>query len=136
MLAGAPAALSSRCAARPVGDARRIRARFARTMSTTARRMVVFPVPGPPVMMENFERSVFSSAARCWPASSKPARFSAHSMAASTLIDGSKDSVFAILAAASAMRFSAPAEGGSWQAGPVTPRFHRRLERCKGAHFD
>ena len=35
--------------------------------------IVVLPTPGPPVMIENFERSERSSASRCADASVKPA---------------------------------------------------------------
>ena len=113
MLAAAPEASAKRWAARPVGEARQRRARLALTMSTTARRIVVLPVPGPPVMTETFAPKVFFSAAACCSASSKPTRDWAHSIAASTLIDGRIDSVWAIRAIASAMRFSAPAVAGS-----------------------
>ena len=36
--------------------------------------IVVLPTPGPPVMIENFDLSEFSSARCCFGASSKPAR--------------------------------------------------------------
>ena len=41
----------NRCAARPVGEVNAILHFFAESISTTALKIVVFPVPGPPVMM-------------------------------------------------------------------------------------
>ena len=49
----APVVSDKRWAARPVGAARSTRTFFALRILTTARRIVVFPVPGPPVNIES-----------------------------------------------------------------------------------
>ena len=123
VLAAAPDASARRCAARPVGEARSMRVRLARRMSTTARRMVVLPVPGPPVMMDIFELSVVRSASACCSANSKPARCCAQVMAGSIFMLGSVAAVLWMRAIASAIRISALAVAGIWQAGPSSSFF-------------
>ena len=65
MEANPPVVSVSRWAARPVGAARCTRAFFAFRISTRARRMVVLPVPGPPVRIDTLLASAFFTAARC-----------------------------------------------------------------------
>ena len=52
----------SRCAARPVGEANITLHFFAERISTIALKIVVFPVPGPPVMIEILlDKAVFTA---------------------------------------------------------------------------
>ena len=63
-----PVASSMRFAARPVGAAKAME-RFRRSMaSTMARRVVVFPVPGPPVMTRRWESTARMRASFCFSA--------------------------------------------------------------------
>ena len=70
--AGTPAASLMRWAARPVGAASVTRTFFARRIAHNARRIVVFPVPGPPVTIENFSDSAVFTAAACSGANANP----------------------------------------------------------------
>ena len=91
-LIGGASRAAIRRAARPVGEANSKLTFLARRISTTARRIVVFPVPGPPVMMESFRLMQQRTALACSCANSKPARCCAQSTAASIFIGGSFES--------------------------------------------
>jgi len=80
---------------------------FARKMRQAAERMVVLPVPGPPVRMENFEVSAERTPCACAGANANPALSCAHATALSTRIGGSDDVPRKIRETARAMRRSA-----------------------------
>ena len=88
MLAGRPVASSIRFAARPVGAASRQRRPFARASVSTARRVWVLPVPGPPVRIATGEIRAMRTPASCSAASWSPCRSANHPKATvqSTLV--------------------------------------------------
>ena len=78
----------SLCAARPVGEAKTILDFFAERISTTARSIVVFPVPGPPVMRVILWDSAVCTASCCLDSNSTLAFSCAHFRAESNCIFG------------------------------------------------
>ena len=82
-----------RWAARPVGAASVTRTFFARRIAHNARRIVVFPVPGPPVTIENFSDSAVFTAAACSGANANPALRCAQATAFSTRTGGRRSGV-------------------------------------------
>ena len=55
-----------RLAARPVGAASTVSSPIRRNRATMPRRVVVLPVPGPPVRISTPFRAASSTACRCW----------------------------------------------------------------------
>ena len=87
--AGRRVASVMRLAARPVGAPSAMRVRLAERMSHRARRIVVLPVPGPPVSTATLCCSAIFTPAACASEKAKPARVWAHSTALSTWMVGS-----------------------------------------------
>ena len=81
-------------AALPVGAAKTGRHFFALRISQSARKIVVLPVPGPPVIMLTLFFNAAIIALVCSGAKSNPARDLAHSAAFSNFIGGSDDGDF------------------------------------------
>ena len=121
-----PVVSARRCAARPVGAARCTRTFFAFRISTRARKIVVFPVPGPPVRIVNLCVRAWRTAVRWSSWKAKPALSSAHFTAASALIGGRPLATRLRRASTSAIFCSARSLCGSWiraepGKGAVTP---------------